>query len=106
MTLRPAPNDSSIIIGTVSYVPPQQGSGSAAPPQPAAGQGGGRVPATTTPAASSFTGVRVRPLNRELGAAGASRLSREAAASISQIIVMLTLLLASAGPANCFLAYS
>jgi hypothetical protein len=45
-------------------------------------------------------------LNRELGAAGASRLSREAAASISQIIVTLTLLLASAGPTNGFLAYS
>jgi hypothetical protein len=45
-------------------------------------------------------------LNREPGAAGASRLSREAAASISQIIVTLTLLLASAGPTNGFLAYS
>ncbi len=42
----------------------------------------------------------------EPGAAGASRLSREAAASISQIIVTLTLLLASAGPTSGFLAYS
>jgi hypothetical protein len=37
---------------------------------------------------------------------GASRLRREAAASISQIIVTLTLLLASAGPTSGFLAYS
>jgi hypothetical protein len=58
------------------------------------------------PATSNFTGVQVRPLNREPGAAGGSRLNREAAASISQIIVTLTLLLASAGPANGFLAYS
>ncbi len=50
--------------------------------------------------------MHVRPLNREPGAAGGSRLSREAAASISQIIVTLTLLLASAGPTNGFLAYS
>jgi hypothetical protein len=82
VTLRPAPNDSSRIIGTVSYVPPQRGNGSAAPSQPAAGQDGRRAPATTTPVASNFTGVRVRPLNREPGAAGGSRLSREAAASI------------------------
>jgi hypothetical protein len=106
VTLRPAPNDSSRIIGTVSYVPPQRGSGSVAPSQPAAGQDGGRTPATTMPAASNFTGVRVRPLNREPGPTGGSRLSREAAASISQIIVTLMLLLASAGPTNGFLAYS
>jgi hypothetical protein len=48
----------------------------------------------------------VRPLNREPGTTGGSRLSREAAASISQIIVTLTLLLASAGPTNSFLGYS
>jgi hypothetical protein len=50
--------------------------------------------------------VCVRPLNHEQGAAEGSRLSREAAESISQIIVTLTLLLASAGPTNGFLAYS
>jgi hypothetical protein len=69
------------------------------------GQSGG-APATTTPATSNFTGVQVRPLNRMPGTAGGSRISREAAASISQIIVTLTLLLASAGPTNGFLAYS
>ncbi len=47
----------------------------------------------------------MRMLNREQGTAGASRFSREAAASISQIIVTLTLLLASAGPTNGFLSY-
>jgi hypothetical protein len=106
MAYRPAPSNNSRIIGTVSFTPPQQGSGIAAAPQPANGQTGGRAPATTTPAASNFTGVQVRPLNREPGAAGGSRLSREATASISQIIVTLTLLLASAGPTNGFLAYS
>ncbi len=106
MTYSPAPSNNSGVIGTVSYVPPQQGGGGAASSQPAAGQNGGRAPATMTPAASNFTGVRVRPLNREPGAAGGSRLSREAAPSISQIIVTLTLLLASAGPTNGFLAYS
>ncbi len=102
VTSRPAPSNNSRIIGTVS----QQGSGSTALPQPATGQIGGRAPATTTPAASNFTGVHVRPLNREPGATGGSRLSREPAASNSQIIVTMTLLLASAGPTNDFLAYS
>ncbi len=103
---RPVPSNNSRIIGTVSYTPPQQRNGATAPPQPATGQNGGRASATTAPATSNFTGVQVRPLNREPGAAGGSRLSREAAASISQIIVTLTLLLASAGPTNGFLAYS
>jgi hypothetical protein len=103
---RPAPSSNSRIIGTVSYTPPQQRSGATAPPQPATGQNGGRAPAATTPATPNFTGVQVRQLNREPGAARGSRLSREAAASISQIIVTLTLLLASAGPTNGFLAYS
>jgi hypothetical protein len=94
----PAPSNNSRIIGTVSYTPPQQRNGATAPPRPATGQNGGGAPATTTPAASNSTGVQVRPLNRGPGAAGGSRLSREAAASISQIIVTLTLLLASAGP--------
>jgi hypothetical protein len=64
------------------------------------------VPAATTPAASNFTGVQVRPLNRGPGAARGPGLSREAVASISQVIVTLTLLLANAGPTNGFLAYS
>ncbi len=101
----PAPSNNSRVIGTVSYTPPQQRSGAAAPPQPVTGQSGG-APATTMPATSNFTGVQVRPLIRTPGTAGGSRLSREAAASISQIIVTLTLLLASAGPTNGFLAYS
>jgi hypothetical protein len=106
VTIGPAAGDSSRIIGTVTYVPPQRGNGSAAPPQPGAGQDGRRTPATTMPAASDVTGVHIRMINCEPGAAGASRLSREAAASISQIIVSLTLLLASAGPTSGFLAYS
>ncbi len=106
VTIGPAAGDSSRVIGTVTYVPPQPGNGNVAPPQPAASQDGGRTPAATTPAASDVTGVRVCMLNREPGAAGASRLSREAAASISQITVTLTLLLASAGPTSGFLAYS
>jgi hypothetical protein len=64
------------------------------------------VPTATTPAASNFTGVQVRPLNRGPGAARGPGLSREAAASISQVIVTLTLLLANAGPTTGFLAYS
>ncbi len=59
-----------------------------------------------TPAASNFTGVQVRPLNRGPGATRGPGLSREAAASISQVIVTLTLLLANAGPTTGFLAYS
>jgi hypothetical protein len=103
---RPAPSNSSRVIGTVSYTPPQQRSGATAPPQSVTGQNGVGAPTTTTPAAPNFTGVQVRPLSREPVATGGSRLSREAAASISQIIVTLTLLLASAGPTNGFLAYS
>jgi hypothetical protein len=48
----------------------------------------------------------VRPLNRGPGAPRGPGLSREAAASISQVIVTLTLLLANAGPTTGFLAYS
>jgi hypothetical protein len=36
MTIGPAAGDSSRIIGTVTYVPPQRGNSSAAPPQPGA----------------------------------------------------------------------
>jgi hypothetical protein len=101
----PAPGDSQV-IGTVSYTPPQQGSNASVLPRPVAGQNGGGASATATQAAANFTGVRVRPLNRTPGAARGPRLSREAAASISQVIVTLTLLLANAGPTTGFLAYS
>ncbi len=48
----------------------------------------------------------MRPLNRTPGAARGPGLNREAAASISQVIVTLTLLLANAGPTTGFLTYS
>jgi hypothetical protein len=83
----PAPGDSQV-IGTVSYTPP---------PRPAAGQNAGGAPAAATTAGT---------LNRTPGAARGPGLSREAAASISQVIVTLTLLLANAGPTTGFLAYS
>ncbi len=51
-------------------------------------------------------GVRVRPLIRMPGAASGPPLSREAAASISQSIVTLTLLLANASSTDGFMAYS
>ncbi len=92
----PAPGDSQV-IGTVSYTPP---------PRPAAGQNAGGAPAAATSAGANFTGVRVRPLNRTPGAAGGPALSREAAASISQVIVTLTLLLANAESTTGFMAYS
>jgi hypothetical protein len=101
-----APGNNSQIIGTVSYTPPQQGSGASALPQPTPGQNGRGVPAATATAASNFTGVQVRPLNRGPGATRGPGLSREAAASISQVIVTLTLLLANTGPTTGFLVYS
>ena len=101
----PAPGDLQV-IGTVSYTPPQHGSNTSVFPRPAAGQNAGGAPAAATPAATNFTGVRVRPLNHTPGAARGPGLSREAAASISQVIVTLTLLLANAGPTTGFLAYS
>jgi hypothetical protein len=84
-------------IGTVSYT---------APARPATGQnaGGGTAAAMSTEA--GFTGVRIRPLIRMPGAARGPPLSREAAASISQVIVTLTLLLANAGPTDGLMAYS
>jgi hypothetical protein len=91
-----APGDSQV-IGTVSYTPP---------PRPAAGQKAGGAPAAATSAGTNFTGVRVRPLNRTPGAARGPGLSREAVASISQVIATLTLQLANAGPTTGFLAYS
>jgi hypothetical protein len=50
--------------------------------------------------------VRVRPLIRTPGTARGPPLSREAAASISQVIVTQTLLLANAGATNGFMVYS
>jgi hypothetical protein len=84
-------------IGTVSYTPP---------PRPAAGQNVGGAAATTTSTGAGFTGVRIRPLIRPPGTSRGPPLSREAAASISQVIVTLTLLLANAGLTNGFMAYS
>ncbi len=84
-------------IGTVSYTPP---------PCPAAGQNAGGAAATATSTGANFTGVRVRPLIRAPGTSRGPPLSREAAASISQVIVTLTLLLANAGSTNGFMAYS
>jgi hypothetical protein len=100
-----APGDGTRVIGTVTYVPPPRGSEGVARPQPGTGQGSGGAPATSAPTAPSGSGVRVHMTNRSPGAAGVSRLSREAAASISQIIVTLTLLLANAGQSDGFLAY-
>jgi hypothetical protein len=101
----PAPGDSQV-IGTVSYTPPRRGSNASVLPRPVAGQNTGVAPAAATLAKANFTGVRVRPLNRTPGAARGPGLSREAAASISQVIMKLTLLLANAGPTTGFLAYS
>jgi hypothetical protein len=84
-------------IGTVSYTPPLR---------PTAGQNAGGAAAAVTSAGASFTGVRVRPLIRTPGTKRGPPLSREAAASISQVIVTLTLLLANAGSTNGFMAYS
>jgi len=70
-------------IGVVSYT---------APARPATGLNVGES-ASATSAGAGFTGVRVRPLIRMPGAARGPPLSREAAASISQVIVALTLLL-------------
>jgi hypothetical protein len=91
-----APGDSQV-IGTVSYTPP---------PRPTAGQNAGGASAATTSAGANFTGVRVGPLNHTPGAARGPALSREAAASISQVIVTLTLLLANAGSTTGLMAYS
>jgi hypothetical protein len=101
----PAPGGSQV-IGTVSYTPPQRGSNASVLPRLVVGQNTGGAPAAATPAAANFTRVRVRPLNRTPGAARGPGLSREAAASISQVIMTLMLLLANAGPTTGFLAYS
>jgi hypothetical protein len=84
-------------IGVVSYTSPARSA--------AAQNAGGATTTTTTPGAG-FTGVRIHPLVRRPGAARGPPLSREAAASISQVIVTLTLLLANAGSTDGFMAYS
>ncbi len=84
-------------IGTVSYT---------APARPATGQNAGGAAAAAMSTGAGFTGVRIRPLIRMPGAARGPPLSREAAASTSQVIVTLTLLLANAGPTDGFMAYS
>ncbi len=71
-----------------------------------AGQNVGGAAAAATSTGASFTGVRVRPLIRTPGTSRGPSLSREAAVSISQVIVTLTLLLANAGSTNGFMAYS
>ncbi len=83
-------------VGTVSYT---------SPATRGRAECGGAAPAVTS-AGASFTGVRVRPLIRTPGTTRGPPLSREAAASISQVIVTLTLLLANAGSTNGFMAYS
>ena len=83
-------------IGVVSYT---------APARPATGPNVGES-ASAASAGAGFTGVRVRPLIRMPGAARGPPLSREAAASISQVIVALTLLLANASSTDGFMAYS
>jgi hypothetical protein len=84
-------------IGVVSYTYPARS---------AAAQGAGGATAASATAGEGFTGVRIRPLVHRPGAARGPPLSREAAASISQVIVTLTLLLANAGSADGFMAYS
>jgi len=84
-------------IGVVSYTFPARSA--------AAQNGGGAATANAT-TGGGFTGVRLRPMVRRPGVARAPPLSREAAACISQVIVALTLLLANAGAADGFMAYS
>ncbi len=84
-------------IGVVSYT---------FPTRPAAAQGAGGATTANATTGEGFTGVRIRPLVHRPGAARAPPLSREAAASISQVIVTLTLLLANAGQADGLIAYS
>ncbi len=62
--------------------------------------------AAATSGGANFTGVRVRPLIRAPGTSRGPPLSREAAGSISHVIVTLTLLLANAGSTSGFVAYS
>jgi hypothetical protein len=84
-------------IGVVSYT---------FPARPAAAQNAGGATTTTTSPGEGFTGVQIRPLVHRPGATRGPPLSREAAASISQVIVTLMLLLANAGSTDGFMAYS
>jgi hypothetical protein len=84
-------------IGVVSYT---------FPARPAAAQNGGGATTANAATGVGFTGVRLRPMIHRPGVARAPPLSREAAACISQVIVTLTLLLANAGAADGFMAYS
>ena len=83
-------------IGVVSYTYPAG--------TPTAQNGG--VASTDPATRGGFTGVRLRPMVHRPGVARPPPLSREAAACISQVIVALTLLLANAGSADGFMAYS
>jgi hypothetical protein len=100
-----APGERTRIIGTVTYVPQARGNGDMAPPQPETGQGRGGVPVVQASTVPGVPGVRAPMASQGPDAAGASRLSREAAANIRQIIVTLTLLLANAGQSDGLLAY-
>ncbi len=84
-------------IGVVSYTFPER---------PATTQNAGGAAATAATPEAGFTGVRIRQLAHAPGAARGPPLSREVAASISQVIVTLTLLLANAGSTDGFMAYS
>jgi hypothetical protein len=84
-------------IGVVSYT---------FPARPAAAPSGGGATTANAATGGGFTGVRLRPMIHRPGVARAPPLSREAAACISQVIVTLTLLLANAGAADGFMAYS
>ncbi len=84
-------------IGVVSYT---------FPARPAAAQNAGGATTASATTGEGFTGVRIRPLVHRPGAARGPPLSREAAASISQVIVTQTLLLANAGSTDGFMAYS
>ncbi|MFN9910920.1 MAG: hypothetical protein ACK56F_33250, partial [bacterium] len=84
-------------IGVVSYTFPARS---------AAAQSVGGATTVNATTGEGFTGVQIRPLIHRPGVARAPPLSREAAACISQVIVTLTLLLANAGAADGFMAYS
>jgi hypothetical protein len=84
-------------IGVVSYT---------FPARPAAAQSAGGATTANATTGEGFTGVRIRPLVHRPGTARGPPLSREAAASIRQVIVTLTLLLANAGSTDGFMAYS
>jgi hypothetical protein len=107
MSLTEVPARSVVMHSPVPGIPQEIGTVSCtAPSRPAAGQNGGGAAAAAMSTGAGFTGVRIRPLIRMPGASRGPPLSREAAASISQVIVTLTLLLANAGSTDGFMAYS